>query len=66
MRVFAAEPARRLTGAVLPGTAAAILAVVLLLALRGDDRSTRGFILVAAIIGLPLAIWRGRSAAGTV
>ncbi|HZO93347.1 MAG TPA: APC family permease [Candidatus Baltobacteraceae bacterium] len=62
VRTFARDPARRWSGAVLPGTGAAILAAVLLLSLRGDDLSTRGFIVTAAIIGLPLAAWRGRSA----
>ncbi len=66
VHVFAADPSRRWSGAVLPGTAAAVLAAVLLMSLRGDDLSTRGFILIAAIIGLPLAVWRGRSAARAV
>lgn len=62
VRLFARDRSARWTGAVVPGAAATILAAVLLLSLRGDDLSTRGFIIVAAIIGLPLAAWRGRYA----
>jgi amino acid transporter len=61
VRVFAREGTARWTGAVLPGTAAAVLGVILLLALRSDDPGTRGFIALSAIIGLPLALWRGRA-----
>jgi len=60
VRVFAPERTARWSGAVLPGLAAAALGAVLLLALVRDDPATRGFIAASAIIGLPLALWRGR------
>jgi amino acid transporter len=62
VRVFTGNETARWSGVVLPGGAAAVLGVVLLLALVRDDAATRGFIAVSAIIGLPLALWRGRSA----
>jgi amino acid transporter len=61
VRVFAAEASARWTGVVLPGTATVALAGILGLALRSDDPNTRGFIAASAIIGLPLALWRGRA-----
>jgi len=61
VRVFAREPAARWTGVVLPGVAAAVLGAVLAIALEMDDPGTRGFIAASAIIGLPLALWRGRA-----
>jgi amino acid transporter len=64
VRVFARDPAARWTGAVLPGTGAAVLGAVLLTALNADDPGTRGFIAASAIIGLPLALWRGRVVRG--
>ena len=60
VRVFAPERTARWSGVVLPGVAAVALATVLLLALVRDDPATRGFIAASAIIGLPLALWRGR------
>jgi amino acid transporter len=60
VRVFAREPAARWTGVVMPGVAAVVLGAILLIALKGDDPGTRGFIAASAIIGLPLALWRGR------
>ena len=60
VRIFAREPDSRWSGAVLPGAAAAILGAILLIALKADDPGTRGFIAASAIIGLPLALWRGR------
>ena len=59
VRVFAAEGSARWTGVILPGTAAVALAGILALALQSDDPRTRGFIAASAIIGLPLALWRG-------
>jgi amino acid transporter len=66
VRVFAPEPSARWSGVVLPGAAGAVLGAILLLALKGDDPGTRGFIAVSAIIGLPLALWRGRVVRGGV
>jgi amino acid transporter len=66
VRVFAREGTARWSGVVLPGTAAVLLAAVLLIALNSDDPGTRGFIAASAIIGLPLALWRGRIVRGGV
>lgn len=59
VRVFAPEPAARWPGVALPGVAGALLGAILLVALVRDDAATRGFIAASAIIGLPLALWRG-------
>jgi amino acid transporter len=59
VRVFAAERAARWSGVVLPGTAAVVLGAILLAAFFRADALTRGFIAASAIIGLPLALWRG-------
>ena len=66
VRVFWPEGTARWSGVVLPGTAALILGAILLLALKYDDTGTRGFIAASAIIGLPLALWRGRRLRGNV
>ncbi len=60
VRAFWSEPGARWSGVVLPGAAALVLGVILLVSLIRDDPATRGFIAVSAIIGLPLALWRGR------
>jgi amino acid transporter len=60
-RLFATDRAARWTGLVLPGSAAVVLGAILLLSLQSDDPGTRGFIAASAIIGLPLALWRGRA-----
>lgn len=62
VRVFADTESKRWSGAILPGTSAVILIGILAAALWGDDPPTRGFIAASAIIGLPLALWRGRAA----
>ena len=64
VRLFARDRDRRLTGVVLPGFAALALIVILIVALIRDDPATRGFIAASAIIGLPLALWRGHVARG--
>jgi amino acid transporter len=64
VRIFAPEETARWPGVVLPGTAAVVLGAILMAALLRDDGATRGFIAASAIIGLPLAIWRGRVSAG--
>jgi amino acid transporter len=69
VRTFLRDPQARWSGVVLPGLAAVGLAAILAVALVRDDQTTRGFIAVAATLGLPLALWRGRAlrrAAGTV
>lgn len=62
VRIFGSYETGRWSRVVLPGGAAVALGVILLLALLHDDAATRGFIAVSAIIGLPLALWRGRTA----
>ncbi|HEX3549382.1 MAG TPA: APC family permease, partial [Candidatus Elarobacter sp.] len=60
VRIFGGERTAPWSGVALPGVAAVALAAILLISLRTDDASTRGFIAASAIIGLPLALWRGR------
>jgi len=60
VRAFAGQGTARWSGVVLPGSAAAALVLILGLGLLRDDTVTRGFIFASAIIGLPLALWRGR------
>jgi hypothetical protein len=60
VRLFRAERTARWSGVVLPGTAAVVLGVILLAAFVRADWLTRGFIAASAMIGLPLALWRGR------
>jgi amino acid transporter len=60
-RTFLTEGTARWSGVVLPGSAAVVLGAILLVALLRDDAATRGFIAASAIIGLPLAVWRGRA-----
>jgi amino acid transporter len=59
VRFFASQGTARWSGAVVPGTAALALSVILALGFAADDTLTRGFIAASAIIGLPLALWRG-------
>jgi hypothetical protein len=63
VRIFHPEPARRLSGVVLPAAGTAALAAILIFSFIQDSWSTRAFILAAALIGLPLAVWHGRAAA---
>jgi len=65
VRFFAAQGTVRWSGAVLPGTAAIALSVILAIGFARDDAVTRGFIAASAIIGLPLALWRGRVVRGS-
>lgn len=60
VRVLLPGGTARWSGVVLPGSAAVVLGGILLVALARDDAATRGFIGASAIIGLPLAVWRGR------
>jgi amino acid transporter len=61
VRTFAPEETARWSGVFFPGMAALALGGTLAVALVRDAPGTRGFIAASAIIGLPLAIWRGRS-----
>ena len=65
VRFFAAQGTARWSGAVLPGTAAIALVLILGIGFGRDDTVTRGFIAASAIIGLPLALWRGRVVRGS-
>jgi amino acid transporter len=65
VRFFAAQGTARWSGAVLPGTAAVALSLILAIGFSRDDTVTRGFIAASAIIGLPLALWRGRVVHGS-
>jgi hypothetical protein len=47
---------------IVPGTAALLLLAILAAALVHEDAAPRVFIVVSAIIGLPLAALRGRAA----
>jgi amino acid transporter len=64
VRFFAAQGTARWSGAVLPGAAAIALGLILAVGFGRDDTVTRGFIAASAIIGLPLALWRGRVVRG--
>ncbi|HEY0382938.1 MAG TPA: APC family permease [Candidatus Elarobacter sp.] len=59
VRVFHRERTARWPGVLLPGVAAVLLGAILVAALVRADSLTRGFIAASAIIGLPLALWRG-------
>ena len=61
VRLFLGEPGLRWTGVIWPGTAAVALAAVLAGGYAHLDAGPRVFIAVSAIIGLPLALWRGRA-----
>jgi amino acid transporter len=61
VKVFLHEPDRRWTGVLLPGVAAVGLAAVLAIGYLHEEASPRVFIAASAIIGLPLAVWRGRA-----
>jgi len=63
VRVFWTERgARWLSGAGLPGLATVALAGILVAAVNRSDRPTQAFLLASAVLGLPLALWRGRVA----
>jgi APA family basic amino acid/polyamine antiporter len=61
VRLFAGEGTRRLSGVALPAFGTLALVGVLAVSLAQSDPSTRLFILVSAAIGVPLALWRGRT-----
>jgi amino acid transporter len=66
VRIFTRDRRARLGGVVLPGLAAVVLGGILLAAFVRDDTPTRCFIAASAIIGLPLALMRGRAVRGRV
>jgi amino acid transporter len=61
VRVFLGDPGRRWTGVIIPGAAAIGLAAILGVGLVNEPLGPRVFIAASAIIGLPLALWRGRT-----
>jgi amino acid transporter len=65
-RIFLPAGTALWSGVVLPGSAAVVLGAILLVAIARDDAPTRGFIAASAIIGLPLALWRGSALARRV
>ncbi len=60
VRIFAADPARRLSGVILPSIGTVALALILGFSFVQDESSTRIFIVCAALAGIPLAVWRAR------
>lgn len=60
VKIFAGDRSARIDGVVLPGIATVVLAVILTVSVWQYDPGTRLFILGAAALGIPLAIWRGR------
>jgi amino acid transporter len=60
VRLFAHDASARWTGVVLPGIGALALAAILGVSIVQSDSPTRLFIAVAALVGVPLAWWRGR------
>jgi amino acid transporter len=62
VRIFGPDPSRRITGVVLPALGATALTLILAFSFVQDDSSTRLFIAVAALAGVPLAWWRARVA----
>jgi len=63
VRLFARDRSARWDGVVLPGLAAAALAVLLAISIWRADPPTRWLLFGAAAAGVPLAAWRGRAAA---
>jgi amino acid transporter len=61
VRIFAGERQRRMSGVILPAIGTLSLALVLAFAFFQSDLNTRIFIIAAALGGIPLAVWRGRT-----
>ena len=59
VRIFAHDASARWTGVILPAAGALALAAILAESLAQSDGSTRTFIALAALAGVPLAAWRG-------
>jgi amino acid transporter len=60
VRIFAGDRSARIDGVVLPAIATVLLVVVLSAGIAQDDLPTRAFICGAALLGVPLAVWRAR------
>lgn len=65
VRIFARDSRRRLTGVFIPAFGTLALLCILAFSFVQADSSTRTFIIVAVVAGIPLAIWRGRIARRT-
>lgn len=61
VKVFWGERSHRFSGVVSPGVGAIALVGVLGFSLLQSDPNTRWFICAAALLGIPLALWRGRT-----
>lgn len=61
VRLFARDRSAWLDGVVLPAIAALALAGLMAVALWRADPGTRLFLVCAAALGVPLAVWRGRA-----
>ncbi len=59
-RLFAGDSKRRASGVFMPAAGALSLGFLLVALFAQADPATRAFILVAAALGVPLAVWRGR------
>jgi amino acid transporter len=59
--VFWRDPDRRISGVLLPAAGALALVVIIVFSIVRAEAGTRAFELVAALAGLPLALWRGRA-----
>ena len=64
VRVFTRERRHRLTGIAIPAIGSIALVLLLVFSFAQDDASTRLFILVAIVAGVPLAVWRARVSTG--
>ncbi len=62
IRICAGEPRRRMTGLYLPAIGILALGAILIFSFLEDDAGTRAFVVVAALAGVPLSIWRARVA----
>ena len=61
VRIFATNRRAWWSGVVWPALGALALAAIVAFSLAESEPGTRWFIVAAALVGIPLAIWRGRS-----
>ena len=66
VRLFLRDRSALIDGVVLPGLAVVALAVILVFSLAQGDLWTRLFIVACALVGIPLAWWRGRASGAVV
>jgi amino acid transporter len=60
VRIFARDASARWSGVIWPGLGSLALFGILGTSFVQSDASTRAFIAIAAAVGVPLALWRGR------